>query len=223
MTDRTREIIEELRLVVTGKTLDALLPPLVYALLNSTLGLTLAAAAALLCAALITLIRLARGQKIQYAALGFAAVFLAAGLAYITKNAANYFLSAALTSGLLVASCAVSLAVGRPLAAWASHLTRGWPLAWFWREDVKPAYTEVTLVWMALLTMRLWVQISLLRSGDALRLGLTNALLGWPVTIPVLVFSYVYGMWRLRKLGGPGVDEYTEGQKPPWRGQVKGF
>ena len=223
MSERANEIIEELRLVVSGKTLDALLPPLAYAMLNSALGLTWAAIAALLCAAALTAMRLLRGQKTQYAALGFVAVAFAAGVAYLTENAANYFLSAAVTSGLMVVLCAVSLAMGKPLAAWASHITRGWPIEWFWRKDVKPAYTEVTLVWITLLFVRLWTQISLLSAGDALRLGLASVLLGWPVTIPVLVFSYVYGMWRLRKLGGPGVDEYAEGKEPPWRGQVRGF
>lgn len=223
MTDKANEILEELRLVVSGKTLDALLPPLAYALLNSALGLTRAAIAALLCAAALTVVRLLRGQKTQYAILGFVTVAVASGLAYLTQNAANYFLSAAVTSGAMAGLCALSLTVSKPLAAWASHLTRGWPLEWFWRKDVKPAYTEVTMVWMALLVVRLWTQVSLLSAGDALRLGLTSVLLGWPVTVPVLVFSYVYGMWRLRQLGGPGVDEHTEGKEPPWRGQVKGF
>lgn len=48
-------------------------------------------------------------------------------------------------------------------------------------------------------------------------------LLGWPVTIVVLVLSYVYGIWRLRKLRGPGVDEFITGKQPPYRGQTRGF
>lgn len=223
MKGRISEIAEELRLVVSGKTLDALVPPLVYGLLNTALGLSGAALTALTCASALAVTRRLRGEKIQYALLGFVAVAVAAGMAYLTQNAANFFLSAALTSSMLAALCAVSLALGRPAAAWASHITRGWPLLWFWRDDVRPAYSEVTAVWTALLILRLAAQISLIRAGDVLRLGLASVLLGWPVTVPVLIFSYVYGMWRLRNLGGPGVDEFVDHREPPWRGQVRGF
>jgi len=63
----------------------------------------------------------------------------------------------------------------------------------------------------------------LFRRGDAAQLAWANTLLGWPVTILVLVISYIYGIWRLRKLGGPGVEEFTEGADPPWKGQTRGF
>ena len=46
---------------------------------------------------------------------------------------------------------------------------------------------------------------------------------GTPATIAILVLSYIYGIWRLQKLGGPGVDEFIEGKSKPWRGQKKGF
>jgi hypothetical protein len=39
----------------------------------------------------------------------------------------------------------------------------------------------------------------------------------------VLAVSYVYGIWRLRKLGGPGVEEFESGKEPPWDGQTRGF
>ena len=48
-------------------------------------------------------------------------------------------------------------------------------------------------------------------------------MLGWPVTIAVLVLSYVYGIWRLHQLGGPGVHEFREGKASPWEGQTRGF
>jgi hypothetical protein len=109
------------------------------------------------------------------------------------------------------------------LAAWLSHLTRGWPLDWFWRDDVKPAYQEVTWVWALLTAMRLAIQVLLFQRGDTAALGWANVLLGWPVTIAVLVLSYIYGIWRLRQLGGPGVHEFREGKEPPWEGQTRGF
>lgn len=47
--------------------------------------------------------------------------------------------------------------------------------------------------------------------------------LGLPVTISVLVLSYIYGVWRLKKLGGPGIEEYRKKSPRPWKGQMKGF
>jgi hypothetical protein len=223
MAGRGKEILEELRLVVSGKTLDALLPPLVFAVTNGFWGLNRAVLTALTLSLLLGLRRLLLGQKATYALGGFLVVGAASGLALFTRNASNYFISAALTSGSLLAAAGFSLLLGKPLAAWVSHLSRGWPLDWFWRADVKPAYREVTWFWAAFFAMRLGVQVILLRSGDTLRLAWANTLLGWPVTGLVLIISYLYGIWRLHQLGGPGVDEYRKGIQPPWRGQVRGF
>ena len=125
---------------------------------------------------------MARNQPWKYALGGVFLVSLASGLAYITKSAASYFIPAIISSSVLLILTLGSIIIGKPLAAWASHLTRGWPLEWFWRKDVKPAYREVTWFW-----------------------------------------SFLYGIWRLNDLGGPGVHEYKEGKEPPWEGQNRGF
>jgi hypothetical protein len=116
-----------------------------------------------------------------------------------------------------------SLILGKPLAAWASHLTRGWPLDWFWRDDVRPAYSEVTWAWMIFFLLRLGLQLTLYLQGQVSTLAWTESLLGWPVTLIILVSSYIYGIWRLRQLGGPGVDEFIAQTPPPWQGQTRGF
>jgi hypothetical protein len=217
------ELLEELKSVVSGKTIDALLPPLVFVLVNSAVGLEAAAVAAVIVALLIGLLRLLRRQTISYAFGGLIMVILAAALAYLTRDAANYFIPAITGSALLLAAALVSLLAGKPLAAWASHLTRGWPLAWFWRSDIKPAYVEVTWFWTLILLGRLTMQVLLYLAGDAARLAWANILLGWPVTIPILILTYIYGLWRLRRLGGPGVDEFKTEKEPPWEGQTRGF
>jgi hypothetical protein len=217
------ELLEELKSVISGKTIDALLPPLVFVLVNSTVGLETAAVSAVVFALLIGLLRLLRRQTLSYAFGGLIMVILAAALAFLTRDAANYFIPAIAGSALLLAAALVSLLVGKPLAAWASHLTRGWPLDWFWRSDIKPAYVEVTWFWAMILLGRLAVQVLLYLAGDAARLAWANVLLGWPVTIPILILTYIYGLWRLRRLGGPGVEEYRLGKEPPWQGQTRGF
>ena len=54
-------------------------------------------------------------------------------------------------------------------------------------------------------------------------LGAIRVFLGWPFTITLLVISYLYGLWRLGRLNGPGVEEFKEGVEPPWEGQKRGF
>ena len=53
--------------------------------------------------------------------------------------------------------------------------------------------------------------------------GYVQLLTGWPATILLLIASYLYGTWRLRKLGGPSVEEFKAGTEPPWEGQQRGF
>ena len=97
---------------------------------------------------------------------------------------------------------------------------------WNFGEIVEPPDVQRTYaggLWGLFFAMRLSVQIFLFLQGEAGTLAWANALLGWPVTIVVLVVSYLYGIWRLRKLGGPGVEEFEQGKEPPWQGQTRGF
>lgn len=220
---KANEIREELKSVLGGRTIDALLPPLVFVIVNGLFTLEIALGAALGLALVLTMLRLLRGQPWTYALGGLLGVALAAGLALLTRNAASYFLPALVGSALIFVGTLVSLMIGKPVAAWLSHLTRGWPLEWFWRADVKPAYREVTWIWALLIAARLGIQVYLFQRGDAAALAWANTLLGWPVTIAVLVLSYIYGIWRLRSLGGPGVHEFRAGKNPPWEGQTRGF
>jgi len=218
-----QEILEELKSVLKGKTFDTLLPPLLFVVINAIWGLVPAVIGALSLGLILGLNRLVRKQPWQYALGGLLGVGLAAGLALLTQNASSYFIPAMISSGVFVVGALITNLIGKPLAAWASHLTRGWPLAWFWRKDVKPAYRDVTWFWALFFGFRLAIQIFLFSEGDAGTLGWVNTLLGWPVTIAVLVISYIYGIWRLRRLGGPGVEEFEAGKEPPWQGQTRGF
>ena len=223
MMNKRGEIVDELKSVISGKTLDAIFPPLVYALVNSLFSLEVAAIAAVFVAIFIGIIRIAFKQTFKYAFGGFVAVLVAAAFAYLAGNAANYFLPRIISSAFLLLLTLGSLLAGKPVAAWASHLTRGWSLKWYWRPDIKPAYVEVTWLWLMFLLMRFLIQIALFMQADILRLTLANILLGMPLTIVVLILSYLYGIWRLKKLGGPGIEEFQQDKIPPWKGQTRGF
>ncbi len=223
MKAKIEEILEELKTVVSGKTSDALFPPLIFVLVNGIFSLNSAVLAALGFALLLGVSRIARKQTWLYALGGFLGVALAAGLAYLTRSAASYFIPAIISSVLLVLVALVSILTGKPIAAWASHLTRGWPLDWFWRKDIKPAYMEVTWLWTVFFSVRLVVQFFLFQTGDAATLAWANTLLGWPLLVIILIITYIYGIWRLKQLGGPGIEEFKTGKEPPWQGQTRGF
>jgi len=225
MQSKMNELWQELRTVLSGRnnTADTIIPPLVFASVNALMGLFPAALSALGLAALLTILRLIRKQSWMYALMGLGLTSLAAGLAWFTQNATSFFLPALLTSGTLWVAALISIWIGKPLAAWSSHLTRAWPVQWYWQPNICPAYMEVTWIWVAFITARLAAQFLLYQQGNASLLGWANVLLDWPVTIVVLIISYIYGTWRLAKLGGPSVEEYGAHQPPPWKGQKRGF
>jgi len=221
--NKLTEIKDEIKTVLSGTTIDAIIPPLLFVIINNIFGINAAIISALILSLILGIKRIINKESWKYALGGFVIVSLAAGLALITKNASNYFIGAAVGSGLFFLLAVVSLFLGRPMAAYASHISRGWPLDWFWRKDIKPAYKEVTFFWAVFFLMRLIVQIMLIRKANPDQLVWTNTLLGWPVTLIILISSYIYGTWRLKNLGGPGVEEFIEGKEPPWKGQKKGF
>lgn len=218
-----KEIMEELHSIFLHKTFDALLPPLIYGVSNAIWGLQTAVILAVATALINFSRRIIREENWKYSLAGLIGVIFASSLAYLSNNASNYFIPALTSSSLFLLASVITLLLGKPLAAWASHLSRGWPLDWFWRDDVKPAYREVTILWAFYFAFRLSIQLRIFFSEAVLNLAWVNIILGWPAIIVVLSISYIYGIWRLNNLGGPGVDEFKEGKAPPWDGQKKGF
>ena len=71
--------------------------------------------------------------------------------------------------------------------------------------------------------MRLIIQLNLIQEERTYLSGVFQILTGWPATIILLIISYLYGVWRLQKLGGPSILEFKNGTEPPWEGQKRGF
>lgn len=217
------DIKDELKQFLSGKTIDALIPPIVYLIINNLAGLKVAVISALSIALMIALFRILKKESILYALVGVGGVALASGFALISDNAANCFLPKIFGSAGLFILLAISIFIGKPAAAILSHLSRGWQFDWFLREDIKPAYREVTIAWTILVLIRMILQIILYKRGNLTELGWASILLGFPATLMVLVLTLVYGVWRLKKLKGPGIDEFEQGKNSPWEGQKKGF
>ena len=224
MPDKARELVEEFRAVV-GKVglLDTILPPILFLLLNGLAGFTAAMIGALGLSLLTAILRLRRGQSLLYALAGMGSVGLAIALALLLGRSEGFFLPGIVNGGLTIALALVSLIIRKPMVAWTSYLTRRWPLDWYWHERIRPAYTEVTLVWVLFFALRLLWQVALFQGKDISQLALVNTLTGWPATIILLILSYLYGTWRLAQLRGPSVEEFRVGAPAPWQGQRRGF
>lgn len=220
-----RELVNEFKTVLGGnnRIADVIIPPLVFLIANRLGGLSWAFWGSLIAAGLFLISRFVRRQSTWYAIGGLVSAALAAGLSLLTNSPSGYFLPGLISGGLTVAVALVSVLVKHPLAAWSSHLTRGWPTQWYWHEQVRPAYSEVTWGWTLFFALRFYIQLQTYLFGSAETLGVIQLISGWPALIIVLALSYIYGIWRLRNLGGPSVGEFEAGSDPPWEGQQKGF
>ena len=219
-----RELLEEFRLVLgNGSLLDAILPPVIFLIINSIFGFQAAMWTSLGLAIVIAGLRLGRGQSMLYALAGIGSVGLAIGIAWLLGRAVGYFLPNLVSGGMTLALALVSLLIRRPIVAWTSFIARRWPLEWYWHPKVRPAYTEVTIAWTIFFAARLSWQYSLYQAQAASQLAFINTLLGWPALIVLLVLSYLYGTWRLQILNGPSVEEFHNKVPPPWEGQKRGF
>jgi hypothetical protein len=212
-------------MVLAGRSniLDSILPPLLFVLLNAIWGLQVAIWSSLGLAAVIAIYRLLRRQSLLYALGGAGGVGIAAGLAFLLGRAEGFFVPTMISGAITVLLCLVSVLVGRPLVAITSFVARRWPLSWYWHPKVRPAYSEVTWMWVVFFGLRLLLQFNLFQGEAVSLLGVVQLLTGWPAIIVLLIISYLYGTWRLRKLGGPSVEEFKSGAEPPWEGQQRGF
>jgi hypothetical protein len=144
-------------------------------------------------------------------------------LVRVSGRASSYFLPTILGNGVTLSLALISLVVRRPLVAWTSYLARRWPRPWYWHPRVRPAYSEVTAAWTVYFALRLALQLWLLRADSAAGLAVMQAVTSWPATLVLLIFSYLYGTWRLKQLQGPSVQEFLQNSPPPWQGQKRGF
>jgi hypothetical protein len=223
--DKAGEILDELRLVFFGRVswMDTLLPPILFVIASRWLEPLWAAGLAVLLAGGLAWMRRRQGQSINNALAGIAGTILAALMVGWLGREEGFFIPDVVTDGLVGGACLLSVIFRRPLAAWASYATRGWPRDWYWLPKVRPAYTEVTLLWAAYFIVRFVVQWRLFQAEAGSTLGIVSLVSGTPGLLVVLIISYLYGSWRLVRLDGPSVEEFETGAEPPWQGQRRGF
>ena len=220
-----RELLDEIRTVFAGRNsfLDAVLPPIIFLLVNALVGFQAAMGSALAVSVVFAIVRIVRKQSLWYALAGVGSVAVAIGIAWFLGKSEGFFLPGLISGSMTLLLTILSLVIRRPMVAWTSYLARRWPLDWYWHSQVRPAYSEVTFFWALFFGARLFLQFSLFQNENVNSLAITNFITGWPATILLLVFSYLYGTWRLAKLGGPSVEEFRNQTPAPWQSQRRGF
>lgn len=225
MMNKLRGLFEEFRAVAAGgqSMLDAILPPIVFLVLNGLMSFQAAMWGALVLSVVIAAFRLQKKQPLWYALAGVGSVLVAIALVWILGSAEGFFLPGLVSGSMTLLLAILSLVIRRPMVAWTSYISRRWTWDWYWHPRVKPAYDEVTLAWVIFFAARLYLQYAAYQTADTTLLAVTNFLTGWPSTIILLILSYLYGSWRLVNLGGPSVEEFTNNVPPPWTSQRRGF
>lgn len=225
MSNKLNELLQELRTVVFGSRslIDTVVPPLLFLVLVKGAGFSYAVWGSLSLAVLLMIWRLVRRQSILAAVGGVIGVLLSLALVQLLNREEGFFLPGILTGVGTVLVAVGSILAGKPMVAWTSYLARRWPWGWYWHPQVRPAYTAVTWFWAIFFLLRVGLQLNLFQAAQAEQLAGLNLLLGWPATLLLLIFSYLYGTWRLRRLGGPSVDEFLQNAEPPWQSQQRGF
>ncbi len=220
-----QELREELTDLLSGRSgvADGIVSPIVFVAVNAFAGVRTAAAAGLAVALAIVVWRLVRGHPLRFAVGGLLGTGLAIALAVRSGDARDYFLPGLISGAATTIGAIISITVRRPLVAWTSWFTRGWPIEWYWHPRVRPAYTLVTWLWVLFFGMRTAVQGWLFLADETTTLGVVRAITGWPGLIALLTATYLVGRHRLEALGGPSVVEFQDQAPPPWTGQQRGF
>lgn len=215
-----KDLLNEILVFLKSKTIDSLIPPILFVSLDSLFNLNIAIIFSIAFSILILFYRIIRKENVVYALIGFSMLSFASLLAVLTNNPNSYFLPDLITNVILVLLSAILLIIKKPLAAYASHLMRAWPLEWYLRDDIRPAYTEVSIFWLVFFIFKTGAQIMIIFYSN---LVLLNLFLGIPFTIIIVGISYIYGLIRLKQLHGPSINEFKHNKPAPWKSQTKGF
>jgi len=222
---KSRELLDEFRAVFAGRNsfLDAILPPILFLLVNGLAGFQAAMWSALALSVVFAVVRIVRKQSLLYALAGVGSVVVAIGIVWILGKSEGFFLPGLVSGSMTLLLTIVSLVIRRPMVAWTSFIARRWPWDWYWHPQVRPAYSETTFAWAVVFAVRLFLQYSAYQSQNVTLLAVTNFFTGWFLTILLLILTYLYGTWRLAQLKGPSVEEFKNNVPPPWQGQRRGF
>jgi len=222
--NRLGEAYDEFRSHLMGrnKLLDTILPPLVFMLVNTYTVYSRRLWSALILAAVITTVRLAKRQTLLFALSGFGGVLLAVLLGWWMARAESYFLPNIIFNGVIVLIAVAAWCCVSPWWQWPAPS----PINGHWRGNAHRACAQPMWRqhWPGQFSSPAFDYPGFFYQSQSVNaLGTFQILTGTPSTIVLLVLSYLYGIWRLQRLKGPGVAEFMRGAPPPWEGQQRGF
>ncbi len=223
---KLKEIGEETKSLMNGRTgwVDAFLCSILFTLTLTIWNLQTAIIVVFgVFAWLLLIYHYSRGVRGIGLLGGLLGAAISIAFVYLFQSEEAYFAPALITDILVVVLGIGSVIVKRPFVAWNSALFRRWPWDWYWHDRVRPAYTETTWLWIIYFSVRLVAQLYFFRDGNVTGLAWVSFTLGWAGTTTLLITTYIYGIWRLRQLGGPSVEEFRNNTPPPWESQRRGF
>ena len=223
MRQATLDLFDEVnKLSNKIKLFDIFIPPILFWVFVQYIEFLQSIIIIFLLTLLVGLYRLLKQESLLYVSAGVLGVILTAVSGRFAGESLGVVLPDMITDGVLMLFSLISLFFGIPFVAFTSHIFRRWPKEWYLHDKVKPAYSEATIIWIIFFLTRIILKLAIVDDNTANTI-INNILLSWPTTFGLLIFTYVYGIRRLRGLQGPSVDEFKQYRKPPWKGQKKGF
>lgn len=172
---------------------DSALPALAFVLTYSLGGSNLVVAAwvAVGVAALLTAVRIARKDTLQFALAGFVGIVIAAFIANRTGRAENFFLPGLFFNAAAAMAYAISIAVRWPLLGVILSGATGEGTSWRRDPYRLRQYTRASWIWVGVFSLRLAAQLPLYLAGALVALGVARAAMGLPVFAVGIWLSYL--------------------------------
>lgn len=138
----------------------------------------------------IAILRLLRKQPLQQVLAGFVGVAISAFVAARTGNAQDYFLPGILLNAAYFAAFFLSIIVRWPLVGVIVGLLTKGNMSWREDQQARRTYAAASWLWVGVFALRLIVQVPLYLAGAVAPLGVLKILMGWPLYLAALYFSY---------------------------------
>jgi hypothetical protein len=167
---------------------ESVVPTVVFTIVYAvTKDLAWSVASALGVAVLLAVVRVVQRQNPTQAVTGVLGVALAAGIAWYTGAAVNFFLASILKNVFFTVLCLLSIAVGWPYVGVLLGFLLGEGTYWRQVPARRRAYVIATWLWAAMFAVRLAVQVPLYLRDQVTGLGAASVPLGLPLFGVVLL------------------------------------
>lgn len=167
---------------------ESILPGLVFTVIFTiNQNLTVSLIAAIAVAAVFSIVRLVSRTPLTQALSGLIGVAICAFVAGRTGNAEDFFVPGFFTNGAYIIAMVISIAARWPIAGLLFGFIRGEGVEW--RKDARRVKAYIIATWLiiAVLGLRLAVQMPLYFAENFVALGTTRLIMGLPL--------YALGLW----------------------------